>query len=37
MLDLGESRVVLETERWMRAMKLAPWIDSWAWASGVWV
>ena len=37
MLDLGESRVVLETERWMRAMKLPPWIDSCASASGVWL
>jgi hypothetical protein len=35
MLDLGESRVGLETERWIRAMKLPPWIDSCASASGV--
>jgi hypothetical protein len=37
MFDLGESRVVLETERWMRAMKLPPWIDSCASASGAWL
>jgi hypothetical protein len=35
MFDLGESRAVLEMERWMRDMKLPPWIDSCACASGV--
>ena len=35
MFDLGEGFWLLEMERWKRAIRLPPWIDSCACASGV--